>query len=94
MSIDVRRELVGVNLSSIKLGSKQALYMPNLTADCSLRKSHGAQVAGQLLILLPQPPGYHLVHERGFLGAGETETSLKLPLLSGMPLGTRGCLCP
>lgn len=60
---------------------------------CSLRKSHGAQVAGQLLILLPQPPGCHLVHERVLLGTGETETSLKLPLLSGIPLGTRSCLC-
>lgn len=61
---------------------------------CSLRKSHGAQVAGQLLILLPQHPGCHLVHERGFLGVGETETSLKLPLLSGMPLGTRVVFVP
>lgn len=31
MSIEVRRELVGVNLSSIKLGSKQVPYMLNLT---------------------------------------------------------------
>ena len=39
MSIEVGKELVGVSLSSIKLGSKQAPYMQNLPADCSLRNS-------------------------------------------------------